>query len=119
MRRMMMAAAMAMTASAGIADEIGDAHRQAISGRDSYWNCLAQEYSRDSNKGMSGQDFTLHIAAVCPSERQYFRVMLVGYLSMQYPDVDADAHMSTANNAIALAQQDIVKAFIRHKATAK
>jgi hypothetical protein len=122
MRRMMitaMATAVAMTASVALADEIGDAHRQAISGRDTYWNCLAQEYSRDSNKSMSGQDFTLHIASVCPSERQYFRVMLVGYLSMQYPDVDAGAHMSTANDAIAMAQQDIVTAFIRHKAAPK
>jgi len=123
MQRMMMAAAMAAalatTASVALADEIGEAHRQAISGRDTYWNCLAQEYSRDSNKGMSGEDFTLHIASVCPSERQYFRVMLVDYLSMQYPDVDAGAHMSTANSAIATAQQDIVTAFIRHKATPK
>ena len=117
--RTLIAAAIAMTTSAAVADELADAHRLAISGRDTYWNCLAQEYSRDSNKGMSGEDFTLHIASVCPSERQYFRVMLVDYLSMQYPDVDAGAHMSTANSAIATAQQDIVTAFIRHKATPK
>lgn len=108
-----------MTTSAAIADDIDDAHRQAVSGRDSYWNCLAQEYQRDSNKNLSGQDFTLHIASVCPSERQNFRVMLVGYLTMQYPDVDAGAHMTTANNAIASAQKDIVTAFIRHKAVPK
>jgi hypothetical protein len=117
--RVLIAAAVAMTTSAAIADDIDDAHRQAVSGRDSYWNCLAQEYQRDSNKNLSGQDFTLHIASVCPSERQNFRVMLVGYLTMQYPDVDAGAHMTTANNAIASAQKDIVTAFIRHKAVPK
>jgi hypothetical protein len=117
--RVLIAAAVAMTTSAAIADDIDDAHRQAVSGRDSYWSCLAQEYQRDSNKNLSGQDFTLHIASVCPSERQNFRVMLVGYLTMQYPDVDAGAHMTTANNAIASAQKDIVTAFIRHKAVPK
>ena len=40
---------------------------------------------------MSGPDFTSHIADVCPSERQNFRVSLVDYLALQFPDVDADA----------------------------
>jgi hypothetical protein len=111
--------ALAMMSSVAIADEIDDAHRQAASGRDSYWNCLAREYSRASNKGMSGQDFTALIAAVCPSERQNFRVMLLGYLAMQFPDADAGAHMTTPNNAVASAQQDVVTAFIRHREAAK
>jgi hypothetical protein len=34
---------------------------------------------------------------------------------MQFPSVDAGAHMTTANNAIASAQRDVVTAFIRHK----
>jgi hypothetical protein len=117
--RMALAALIAMTASAAMADDTEDAHRQAISGRDSYWNCLAQEYSRESNKSMSDQDFTRHIASVCPSERQNFRVMLVDYLAMQFPGADADDHMTTANNAIALAQKDIVTAFIKHRAAPK
>jgi hypothetical protein len=117
--RALIAAAVVMATSAAIADEIDDAHRLAISGRNDYWNCLAQEYQRDSNKSLSGQDFTLHIAGVCPSERQNFRVMLVDYLTMQYPDIDAGAHMTTANNAIASAQKDVVTAFIKHKALPK
>jgi hypothetical protein len=117
--RALMVAFVAMTASAAMAGEIEDAHRQAVAGRDFYWNCLAQEYSRDGDKGMSGQDFTSLIASVCPSERQNFRVMLVDYLSLRFPDVDAGAHMTTANNAIATAQKDVVTAFIRHKAAAK
>ena len=36
--RMLMVAALAMTASAALADEVDDAHRLAISGRDSYWS---------------------------------------------------------------------------------
>ncbi|HEY2211707.1 MAG TPA: hypothetical protein VGH62_08835 [Bradyrhizobium sp.] len=116
--RMVIAAVVAMMNSVAMAGEIEDAHRQAVAGRDSYWHCLAQEYSRDSNKDMSGQDFTLHIASVCPSERQNFRVSLVDYLSMQFPNADAGAHMTTANNAIGLAQKDIVRAFIKHHAAA-
>jgi hypothetical protein len=117
--RALIVAAMAMTASAAFADEIDDAHRLAVSGRDTYWNCLAQEYQRESNKGMSGGDFTSLIAAACPSERQSFRVALVDFLSLQFPDTDSGANMSTANNAIAAAQKDIVTAFIKHKAASK
>jgi hypothetical protein len=117
--RTLVAAALLTISSAAMADDIEDAHRQAITGRDSYWNCLAQEYGRDSNKGLSGLDFTSLIANVCPSERQNFRVTLVEYLSMQFPDADAGAHMTTANNAIALAQKDIVTAFVNHKASVK
>lgn len=110
---------LALSALAVAADEIGDAHREAVTGRDTYWTCLAQEYSLDSNKGMSGEDFTHHIADVCPSERQYFRVALIDYLAMQFPNAEAGANMTTANDAIALAQKDIVTAFIRHKAASK
>ena len=113
--RMVIAAVVAMMTSAAMAGEIEDAHRQAVVGRDSYWNCLAQEYSRDSKKSMPGQDFTLRVASACPSERQNFRVSLVDFLSMQFPDVDAGAHMTTANNAIASAQKDVVTAFIKHE----
>ena len=117
--RMILVAALAMTASVAMADDLDDAHRQAVSGRDSYWNCLAREYSRDNNNGLSAQDFTSLIASACPSERQNFRVTLVDFLSMQFPDVDAGAHMTTANNAIASAQKDIVTAFIKHMVTPK
>ena len=117
--RILLVAALAMMASAALADEVDEAHRLAVSGRDSYWNCLAREYQRESNKGMSGPDFTSLIARVCPSERQNFRVSLVDYLSQQSPNADSGAHMTTANNAIAAAQKDVVTAFINHKAAAK
>jgi len=117
--RSLIVAAVAMTASASFADEIDDAHRLAVSGRDTYWNCLAQEYQRESNKGMSGGDFTSLIASACPSERQSFRVALVDFLSLQFPEADSGGHMSTANNAIAAAQKDIVTPFIKHKAASK
>jgi hypothetical protein len=114
-----LAAVTAMAASAAMADELDDAHRLAVSGRDSYWNCLAREYQREDNKNLSGQDFTALIAGVCPSERQNFRVALVDYLSQQFPGVDSGDHMSTANNAIAAAQKDVITAFVRHKSPAK
>jgi len=120
MRIFIVAALMLSATGAGaIADEIDDAHRLAITGRDSYWNCLAQEYSQDTNKNMSGSDFTSHIADICPSERQNFRVSLVDYLSRQFPNVDAGDHMTTANKAIATAQKDVVTAFIKHKQASK
>jgi hypothetical protein len=120
--RILIVAAVMFSASGAIADEIDDAHREAITGRDTYWNCLAQEYqahSQASNKNMSGSDFTSLIADVCPSERQNFRVSLVDYLSRQFPNVDAGDHMTTANKAIAMAQKDVVTAFIKHKQASK
>jgi hypothetical protein len=120
--RIFIVAALMLGASGAIADELDDAHRQAITGRDTYWNCLAHEYqaySQDSNKSMSGPDFTSLIADVCPSERQNFRVSLVDYLSRQFPNVDAGDHMTTANKAIATAQKDVVTAFIKHKQASK
>jgi hypothetical protein len=117
--RAVIVAGLMLTASAAMADEIDDAHRMALQGRDIYWNCLAQEYSQNSDKTMSGEDFTVRIASICPSERQYFRATLVDYLTVQFPDVDAAAHMTTANNAIALAQKDVVTAFLHHKQAAK
>jgi hypothetical protein len=113
--RVMVAAVLVMTASGAIADEIEDAHRLALQGRDSYWNCLAREYSEGNIKRMSEQDFSRDIASVCASERQNFRVTLVDYLSMQFPDSEAGAHLTTANRAIELAQKDVVTAFVRHK----
>jgi hypothetical protein len=116
-------AVVAMVFSAGFysakADELDDAHRLAVSGRDSYWNCLAREYQNDHNKGMTGPDFTSLIANACPSERQNFRVSLVDFLSLQFPNADSGAHMTTANSAIAAAQKDVVTAFVNHKAAAK
>ena len=113
--RMVIAAVVAMTTSIAMADDIADTRRQAVAGRDAYWNCLAREYGRDGNRNLSGRDFTSLVASACPSERQNFRVTLVDYLSMQFPNADAGSHMTTANDAIALAQKDIVTAFIEHK----
>jgi hypothetical protein len=117
--RMIIVAMVAIMSSIALADDVGEAHRRAVSGRDSYWNCLARQYQQQDKRNMSGPDFTSLIASACPSERQNFRVSLLDYLSVQFPDVDAGAHMSTANNAIASAQKDVVTAFIKHKAASK
>ena len=77
--------------------------------------CLAREYSRDSNQGLSEQDFGRSVAGACPSERQYYRVALLDYLTTQYPDIDAGAHLATANRAVEAAQKDIVIAFVKHR----
>jgi hypothetical protein len=113
--RTVIALALGFAASGALADEVQDAHRLALQGRDSYWNCLAREYQSDGTKGMSAQDFTADIASVCPSERQNFRVTLMDYLSMQFPDAEASANLTTANRAIELAQRDIVTAFVHRR----
>ena len=113
--RMILASALALVATSAWADEIDDAHRLALQGRDSYWNCLAREYQSNGTKGMSAKDFTADIQAICPSERQNFRVSLIDYLSMQYPNAESGSHLSTANRAIELAQKDIITAFVKHK----
>ena len=114
--RIILAAAFVAIAPGALADEIDDAHRLALQGRDSYWNCLAREYSREGTKGMSAADFTADIASVCPSERQNFRVTLIDFLSIKYPDAESGTHLSTANRAIELAQKDVITAFVKHKA---
>jgi hypothetical protein len=119
MRAITLALMVAMTTSVAIADETDDAHRLAVSGRDAYWNCLAREFPRESNKSLSEGDFGALIAGACRSERQNFRVALVDFLGLQFPNNEAGANMATANNAIALAQKDIVKAFARRKAAAR
>src|ERR1700746_2636527 len=103
--RIIIALALTLAASGALADELGDAHKLALQGRDSYWNCLAREYQNDGTKAMSAQDFTADIARVCPSERQNFRVSLMDYLSMQSPDAESGANLITANRAIELAQK--------------
>jgi len=117
--RMMIAAILVMASSVALADEVEDAHRLAVTGRGSYWNCLAREYPRDANKAMSEQDFTSLIARACASERQNFRTSLVDFLTLQFPGAEDGTHLATANRAIALAQKDIVTAFVRRKAAAK
>jgi len=125
MRMLMVGAALmvvtsaAMTTSVLADDDDKNAQKLAMQGRDDYWHCLAREYSRDSNQGLSEQDFGRSVASACPSERQYYRVALLGYLTAQYPNIDADAHLATANRAVASAQKDIVTAFVKHRPPTK
>jgi len=113
--RTIIALALTLAASGAFADELQDAHRLALQGRDFYWNCLAREYQNDGTRNMSAQDFTADIASICPSERQNFRARLMDFLSMQSPDADTSANLTTANHAIELAQKDIVTAFVHRK----
>ena len=116
---MMTSAAMTCSAMADDDDDAKGAQKLAMQGRDDYWQCLAREYSRDSNQGMSQQDFGRAVAGACPSERQYYRVALLDYLTTQYPNIDAGAHLATANRAVESAQKDIVTAFVKHRPPVK
>ncbi|WP_407189054.1 hypothetical protein [Bradyrhizobium centrosematis] len=125
MRMLMVGAALivmttaAMTSSLMADDDAKNAQKLAQQGRDDYWHCLAREYSRDSNQGMTEQDFGRSVAGACPSERQYYRVALLDYLTTQYPGIDAGAHLATANRAVESAQKDIVTAFVKRRPPAK
>ena len=126
MRMLLLGAAFVMMTSAAMMspviaddDDARDAQKLAKQGRDDYWHCLSREYSRDSNQGLSEQDFGRSVASACPSERQYYRVTLLDYLTTQYPDIDAGAHLATANRAVEAAQKDIVMAFVKHRPPAK
>jgi hypothetical protein len=96
------AAGLVMAASVTIADDIGEAHRHALRARDSYWNCLAEKHVSVNSRNMTAQEFALYVGGVCTSERQTFRVMLMHYLAMKFPSIDAGTHLETANNAIEL-----------------
>lgn len=131
MRMLMLGAALVMMASAAMTfadmtfaamaddDNTKGAQKLAMQGRDDYWHCLAREYSRDSNQGLSEQDFGRSVAGACPSERQYYRVALLDYLTTQYPNIDSGAHLATANRAVESAQKDIVTAYVKHRPPAK
>ena len=116
MRMLMLGMALVMMTSAAMADDDAKgAQKLATQGRDDYWHCLAREYSRDSNQGLSEQEFGRSVAGACPSERQYYRVALLDYLTTQYPNIDSGAHLVTANRAVESAQKDIVTAFVKHR----
>lgn len=129
MRMLMMGAALVMMTSAATTamispaladdDDAKGAQKLAQQGRDDYWHCLAREFSRGSNQGLSEQDFGRSVAGACPSERQYYRVALLDYLTTQYPNIDSGAHLATANRAVESAQKDIVTAFVKHRPPAK
>ncbi|MDA9405449.1 MULTISPECIES: hypothetical protein [unclassified Bradyrhizobium] len=125
MRMLMLGAALVMMTSAATHsvraddDDAKGAQKLAMQGRDDYWHCLAREYSRDSNQGLSEQEFGRSVAGACPSERQYYRVALLDYLTTQYPDIDSGAHLATANRAVESAQRDIVTAYVKHRPPAK
>ena len=122
MRMLMLGAALVMMTSAAMMsaasaddDDAKGAQKLAMQGRDDYWHCLAREYSRDSNQGLSEQAFGKSVSGACPSERQYYRVALLDYLTSQYPTIESGAHLATANRAVEAAQKDIVTAFVKHR----
>ena len=126
MRMLLVGAALVMMTSAAMTrsaladdDDAKSMQKLAQQSRDDYWHCLAREYSREANQGLSEQDFGRSVAGACPSERQYYRVTLLDYLTTQYPSIDAGAHLATANRAVEAAQKDIVTAFVKHRPPAK
>ncbi len=126
MRMLMVGAALVMMTSAAMTrsaladdDDAKSMQKLAQQSRDDYWHCLAREYSRESNQGLSEQGFGRSVAGACPSERQHYRVALLDYLTTQYPTIDSGAHLATANRAVEAAQKDIVTAFVKRRSPAR
>jgi hypothetical protein len=99
--------------------EIETAHKWSISFRDQYWECLAKETVRMLPTKVSAQDFSLFLKGACPDQAQKFRVAMVDYFAMKHPDIPAQTHLSSADNAISLGQADALKFFIEQRAGAK
>ena len=59
-----------------------------------------------------GADFQLYIKGTCQVDAQRFRVAMVDYLALKFPDMQVSMHFTTANDAIRLAIEDIVSAYI-------
>ena len=64
-------------------------------------------------------DLAHRLCGAAPWHRRGLRIYAGAMNEAIRPGADAGDHMTTANKAIALAQADIVNAFIKHKAAAK
>lgn len=107
-------------AESGFSDEQKEnSHKYAISGRDAYWQCLAEESVKAIAAAITAQDFKLLIEGSCAGQRQQFRVQMADYMGMMYPDVPVQTNLTAADNAIALAQADAVNFFIKHRSAKK
>src|ERR1700724_842040 len=79
--RSIILAVIAMLPSVAIAGEVDEAHRDAVVGRDSYWNCLAQEYNRDNTNALTGERDGIgktsgHFGCTCRGSRAGVGVLL-------------------------------------------
>ena len=87
--------------SAGFTDQqIENARIWAHEGNEAFGACLQAEVQNKLHSGMAREDFALFIKGACPPETKAFRVLLVDYLTMKQPDIDAATDLATAESVI-------------------
>ena len=85
-----------------------------LSARDAYWDCIGKEGAHIlQTTSMAPTDFALYLGGVCPNEAQQFTVAMVDFLAVKYPDIPTGTHMTSAKNAIELAQKNLVTEYIK------
>ena len=77
-----------------------------------YWQCLADVTQRQLTRAMSTEDFSIFIKGVCLAEEQNFRVAVVDYLAMKFPEISTGTHLAEADRLVSLAQADVVSTYI-------
>ena len=116
--RTILAAVLAMAGSAAMADELDRRAPAGGVGARFLLELPCPGISARKQQEFVGAGFHLADRQRVSFRTAEFWVALVDYLSQQFPN-DAGDHMSTANNAIAAAQKDVITAFVRHKSAAK
>jgi len=89
--------------------------KRLITSDDAYWQCLAVETKRNFTRNLSGTDFELFIRGTCKDEAQRFRVAMIDYLALKFPQISAAMHFSSADTAIRAAIEDMVSGYIELK----
>jgi hypothetical protein len=87
--------------SAGFTDQqIEDARIWAHESNEAFGVCLQAEVQNKLHSRMAREDFALFIKGACNPETKAFRVLLVDYLTMKQPDIDAAIDLATAESVI-------------------
>jgi hypothetical protein len=87
--------------SAGFTDrQIEDARIWAHQTNDIFRACLQAEVQHKLYLRMTRDNFASFIKGACVPETRAFRVLLVDYLAMKHPEIDAETHLATTDSAI-------------------
>jgi hypothetical protein len=87
--------------SAGFTDQqLESARIWAHETNEAFETCLQKEVRDKLHLKMAREDFSVFIKGVCTQETRAFRVLLVDYLAMKNPAIDAATHLATAESVI-------------------
>jgi hypothetical protein len=83
--------------------------------KEAYWVCLSSETQRMLGTAIVAQDFKLYLMGSCLAEKQSFRVPLVDYMAMIYPELPASQHFAEFAYVADQAVDASVRNFIEQK----